>query len=357
MHIRFPWLLLTLLVFGPSCDSTPAIPMHGGAGDDDTTDDGDDDDAVTDDDVAADDDDDDVTPAEPGFPDFITDNDDYFITRIWGVPPVDEASYRLAITGLVEQEIELTLADLQLLPTAEVLNTLECIGNSSNGTLVGTAAWEGFALYDLLVSLGIGLGATHARIECADGYWSSLSLDQIQDEAVIGALRMNGEDLPEDQGFPLRIVLPGYYGVKHPAWVTGIELVSGPLDDYYEVGGWDCSPPMPVDSKIFFPASGEEVPAGVPFDVGGAAFGGTRVDKVEVTTDDGASWVEARWVRHEDLDHVWVFWKATVTLAEIGEHAIRARATDIHGHSQPQEDVDPLDGTDRWPQVTVQVVP
>lgn len=166
---------------------------------------------------------------------------------------------------------------------------------------------------------------------------------------------MNGDELPADQGYPLRIVLPGYYGVKHPAWVTGIELVSQPIDDYYEVGGWECSPPMPVDSKIFFPASGAEVVAGVPFDVGGAAFGGTRVDKVEVTTDDGASWIEARAVRHEDLDHVWMFWKATVTLETVGEHEIHARATDIHGHAQPQDDVDPLDGTDKWPRVLVQV--
>lgn len=330
--------------------------MHGGVGDDDALDPGDDD-AVGDDDdlTAVDDDDDEATPAEPGFPDFITDNDDYFITRIWGVPPLDEDSYRLAITGRVGHEVELTLADLQLLPATEVLNTLECIGNSSNGSLVGTASWEGFALYDLLESLGIGLGATHVRIECADGYWSSLSLEQIEAEGVIGALRMNGDELPLDQGFPLRIVLPGYCGVKHPAWVTGIELVSGPIDDFYEVGGWDCSPPMPVDSKIFFPATGDPVVAGEPFDVGGAAFGGTRVDRVEVTTDDGANWIEARFVRHEDLDHVWVFWKATVILDEVGEHEIRARATDIHGRSQPQDDVDPLDGTDKWPMVLVQV--
>ena len=329
--------------------------MHGGAGDDDTTEAADDDAGPADDDDATGGDDDDATPTEPGFPDFITDNDDYFITRIWGVPPIDVDSYRLAITGLVDQEIELGLADLQMLPSTEVLNTLECIGNSSNGSLVGTASWEGFSLYDLLVSQGIGLGATHARIECADGYWSSLSLDQIESDGVIGALRMNGEDLPEDQGSPLRIVLPGYFGVKHPAWVTGVELVSEPLDDYYEVGGWDCSPAMPADSKIFFPASGGEVVAGVPFDVGGAAFGGTRIAKVEVTTDGGASWTEARTVRHEDLDHVWMFWKATVTFDTVGEHEIHARATDVHGLAQPEEDVDPLDGTDKWPRVAVQV--
>ena len=348
------WVGLFLLAAGLSCSSnSDPPPMHGGGGDDDAH--VGDDDAGTDDDISADDDDD-GTPATPDFPDFVTSNADYFVTRIGAVPTLDEATYRLSISGLIDQEVELTLDDLRMLPATEVLNTLECIGNPSTGNLIGTALWEGFSLYDLLLSLGIGYGATHARFNCADGYWSSISLDQIEAEGVIGALRMNGEELPAVQGYPLRVLLPGYYGVKHPAWVTEIELISGSIDDYYETVGWDCSPPMPVDSKFFFPAYGSEVVAGVPIEVGGAAFGGTRVDKVEVTPDGGATWVEAEVVRQDDLDHVWLFWKATVTLESTGQGEIRARATDTQGRTQPEVDSDLSDGMESWPRLVLEVV-
>lgn len=336
--------------------------MHGGGTDDDDLPGGDDDaddDAVDDDgadDDADGDDDDDATPAPSGFPDFITDNDDYFVTRIGAIPAMDEASFRLEISGLVYSPRTLTLDDLRMLPGAAVTTTVECIGNSSNGSLVGTASWEGFSLHELLFSLGIGYGATHVRFGCADGYWSSMTLEQVEDRGVVGALSMNGEELPEEQGYPLRFVLPGFYGVKHPAWVTKVELISEPIDDLYEVGGWDCSPAMPADSKIFFPEAGAEVVVGEPISVGGAAFGGTRIERVEVTVDDGATWQDATITYKEDLDHVWVFWRTEVTFDGSGEQMIRARATDIHGNTQPADDIDPMDGTQSWSRVLVQVV-
>ncbi len=336
--------------------------MHGvPSDDDDVSEAGDDDDANDDggdDDDAGDDDagDDDATPDPVGFPDFVTETDDYFVTRIGAIPELEEASYELEITGLVYTPMSLRLEDLRLLPPAETTTTVECIGNSSNGRLVATASWQGFDLHELLSDLGIGYGATHARFECADGYWTSMTLDQIRDGGVVGALRINGEELPPEQGYPLRFVLPGYYGVKHPAWVTTVELTSEPGDDWYEVGGWDCSPPMAADSKIFFPEVGTEVVIGEPFSVGGAAFGGTRIERVEVTVDDGATWTETTITYKEDLDHVWVFWRADVTFEATGEQMIRARATDIQGNTQPSDDADPLDGTDSWSRVQVQVV-
>ena len=345
MGYHRPWILATLLFFVLSCQ-TEDPPPHG-MDDDDADDPGDDDDGSDDDDDAS---------STGEFPEFITPNDEYFVTRIGAVPEIQEDSYCLFITGLIDNPVELTLADLQMLPATGTPVTLECIGNSSTGKQLGTALWEGFLLHDLLAGLGIGANATHARFDCGDGFWATLSLEQIEDHGVIGALRMNGEELPAEQGYPLRVVLPGYYGVKHPAWVTGIELVDTPTDDYYEVSGWDCSPPMPVDSKFFFPGSGADVHAGVPFQVGGAAFGGTRVSKVEVTTDGGGTWTPAEIVQEYDMDHVWKFWQATLTLSTPGDVDIHARATDTQGNTQPQDDPDSWDGVESWPRLRVDVI-
>jgi DMSO/TMAO reductase YedYZ molybdopterin-dependent catalytic subunit len=166
---------------------------------------------------------------------------------------------------------------------------------------------------------------------------------------------MNGVTIPPEQGFPLRILSPGFYGVKQPAWVIAIEVTGQPLSDYWADLGWDVSPPMAVDSKIFFPPSGAGVTAGETLDVGGAAFGGTRIARVEVTADSGRRWTDAEIVKSMDLDNVWVFWRAKLAPMQAGEMRINARATDIHDSVQPAADPDNLDGSNGWPFVTVSV--
>ncbi len=290
------------------------------------------------------------------FPDFITANKDYFTTRIGGVPEVDAKSFRFKISGLVDTPKSFTLHDLMALPPVELPLTVECIGNFPNGSLVSTAVWKGFRLYDLLLSLGLDSGATGVKYQCADGYYASHTLDQIKDNGVIGALFMNGDAIPQEQGFPLRILNPGYYGAKQPAWVVGLEVSGQPLADYWSDRGWDVSPPMAVDSKIFFPRSGATMTAGDTLYVGGAAFGGTRVAKVEVTTDRGASWKQADIVKSMDADNVWVFWLAKLVLAQTGGVRVNARATDIRGASQPDADPSDSDGSNGWPAIFVSVV-
>lgn len=103
----------------------------------------------------------------------------------------------------------------------------------------------------------------------------------------------NGEPIPPLHGFPVRILNPGYFGVKQPAWVTSIEVVDIPMKDYWEDRGWDCSPPMGVGSIIFRPIGSAEVAAGKALHVTGAAFGGARVATVELTSEKGNSWTTA----------------------------------------------------------------
>jgi hypothetical protein len=289
------------------------------------------------------------------FPDFITSNEDYYVTRIGKVPEIDANEYRLEVAGLVKAPRFFTLEELKALDLVELPLTVECIGNSPGGPQLSTAVWKGFYLYDFLVSLGLKDGATGVRYEAADGYFASHTLEQIRDNGVMGAIYMNGVPIPPLHGFPLRILNPGYYGVKQPAWVTRIEVIDRPMNDYWEDRGWDCSPPMEVDSVIFFPDKKAKAKPGKPLRIGGAAFGGRRISKVDLTADGGKTWTAAKIVKSEDADNIWVFWEGEMSFSKKGTYTVNARATDIQGNVQKEKDPKKFDGTGDWPVLKVRV--
>ena len=289
------------------------------------------------------------------YPDFITKNKDYFITRIDDVPAIDAASYGLKISGLVSNPGTWSLAELRRLKMVSLPVTIECISNSSEGARIGTAVWKGFKVYDFLVALGLDERATGVKYTAADGYYASHTLDQLKNGPVIGALFMNGKTLPPEQGFPLRIINPGFYGAKQPAWVVEIEVIDRPLEDFWQDRSWDVSPPMPVDSTIFFPEDGSSVSAGIPVQIGGAAFGGTRIKRVDVTIDGGATWREADIIKSMDADNVWVFWKTRVIFDSQGLYTVRSRSIDVSGNVQPETDPVWTDGSNGQPAVRLTV--
>jgi hypothetical protein len=289
------------------------------------------------------------------FPDFFTKNENYFVTRIGSVPNIDRDLYRLEVFGLVDNPTIFTLDELQALNLTELPLTIECIGNGQNSQLVGTALWKGFNVYDLLLSLGISENATGVKYHAADDYYSSHTLDQVQNNGVLGALYMNGEEISPLQGFPLRILNPGYYGIKQPAWVIGIEVIDRPLEEYWEDRGWDTAPPMDIDSKIFFPRTATSISENENLRVGGCAFGGTRVAYVEYTTNSGASWDNATIVQQIDADNVWVFWEINLSFDDADEYQLYIRAVDINGIKQPRTDTTFLDGTNNWPVLYINV--
>ena len=292
---------------------------------------------------------------ETGYPDFITENQDYYVTRIGALPEINADTYTLNVRGLVDNPTSFDLKELYALQMVEVPLTVECIGNSTSGPLLSTAEWRGIRLYDLLQSLGIRQGATGVRYEAADGYYASHTMDQIRENGVLVALYMNGEPIPPLHGFPVRILNPGYFGVKQPAWVTSIEVIDRPMKDYWEDRGWDCSPPMDIDSVIFQPQGRATATVGEPLRITGAAFGGTRVAKVELTFDKGETWTAADLVKQIDADNVWVFWEAHITFANTGSYTVNVRATDSGGNSQLETDPDRYDGSNDWPLVRVSV--
>jgi len=288
-----------------------------------------------------------------GYPDFVTSNADYYVTRIGKVPNIDPGTYRLEVKGLVETPLSLSLDDLYAMDLVELPLTVECIGNSPGGQLLSTAVWKGFLLIDLLETAGLSPEATGVVYRAADGYFASHTLDQIRENGVLVALYMNDVPIPEIHGFPVRILNPGYYGVKQPAWVTEIEAIDMPIKDYWEERGWDCSPPIAVDSTIFFPEDGTDVSVGKPVTIGGAAFGGTRIEKVEISIDEGKTWKEATVTESIDADNVWIFWESELVFPEPGRYTVNARATDIHGKAQVDDDPNRYDGTNDWPMIKI----
>jgi DMSO/TMAO reductase YedYZ molybdopterin-dependent catalytic subunit len=289
------------------------------------------------------------------FPAFITSNEDYYTTRIGKIPDIDSETYRLEIKGLVDTQISYTLDELYAMPMEELPLTVECIGNSPSGALVSTAVWKGIRLYELLKKLGVQEMATGVRYEAADGYYASHTMEQIKTNRVLLALYMNGIPIPPKHGFPVRVLNPGYYGVKQPAWVTSIEVIDRPMKDYWEDRGWDCSPPMYVDSVVFFPEKRVTVRKGETLRVGGAAFGGIRVKRVEITKDRGKTWEDVQIVKKVDADNVWVFWETSVTFRRSGNYTVNVRATDIEGNTQQETDPERYDGNNDWPVLHVRV--
>ncbi len=295
-------------------------------------------------------------PEVVSYPAFITANKDYYITRIGDVPQISADTFHLQITGLVDTPRSFSLHDLMSLPLVELPLTVSCIGNGPNGSLVSTAVWKGFRLYDLLVSLGLDSNATGVKYLCADGYYASHTMDQIKNNGVLGALFMNGDTLPPEHGFPLRFLNPGYYGAKNPAWVVSIEVSGQPVADYWGDRGWDVSPPIAVDSRIFFPTPGSYIAFGDTLFVGGASYGGRRIAKTEVSIDAGATWRQADIVQTMDADNVWTFWLAKLVNVPAGSLRIYARATDVGGLTQPQTDTNYANGFNAWSSVGVGIV-
>jgi len=292
------------------------------------------------------------------FPDFITKNEDYFITRIGQVTYINPDTYSLNVWGQIDNPKTFSLSELQELDLVERVLTTECIGNPSNGPLISTAAWKGFLIYDFLVSLGLKASATGVKYRAADGYYVSHTIDQLRDNGTIGALYMNNYSLPPVQGFPLRIVNPGAFGAKQPAWVVEIEVMDRPLEDYWDDRGWDTSPPMGVDSKIFFPYHYSYVTAnlGNTLRIGGAAFGGTRISEVEYKIEGVLNWTQATIVKSIDADHIWVFWEVNITFNEPGYYTFYTKATDIFNNTQPMTDPLRHDGDNSWPKLVIKVI-
>lgn len=268
-------------------------------------------------------------------PTFITPNAEFFrIDNSFGSPKVDPAAWKMTIGGMVDKPITLDLATLSSMPQVTRTITLCCVSNEVGGDLVGNAEWTGVLLAPLLKECGIKTGAEQVFSTSVDDWTCGFPVSAALDgrDAMI-ALRMNGEPLPVDHGFPARLVVPGLYGyVCNTKWLKSIELTTWDAKQGYWIPlGWSRDAPVKTQSRIDVPRRGAQIPSGT-FNVAGVAWAQHRgIAKVEVRVDDGP-WSEAT-LGADDIDDAWRLWSWNWD-ATPGNHRITVRATDGSGAVQ-----------------------
>ncbi len=273
----------------------------------------------------------------------VTPTEDFYVVskNIAGFDPdVSLPGWRLIVDGLVDEELVLTLDDLQTMPVTTDFNTLMCISYRVGGELIGNAGWTGVALRDVLQRAGVDAEAAYLKFTSADDYTESLPLEAAMDEDARLVWLMNDEPLTRKHGFPLRALVPGRYGMKNPKWITRLTLEPEESEGYWAARGWSRSAFIQTMSRFDVPGRNSRIAAGLSA-LRGVAFAGERgISRVEVSIDSGESWADAE-VRPPLSDLSWVRWEHDFQ-AEPPRQTLVVRATDGTGRRQIMEARDPL---------------
>ena len=303
--------------------------------------------------------------------------EDFYVRSHGNVPEVEAADFVLEVGGLVATPLRLGLADLARFPQRTVEATLQCAGNRRaemdvvkpvtgdpwQPGAIGNASWTGVALADVLRAAGADTTAGHHvafasldEIEMEGEHFrfgASIPVEKAMAPEVLLATAMNGETLSPKHGFPLRVVTPGFAGVRSPKWLAAVTVQAQPSDCPIQAQDYKLLPPdierpedidwsrgttidaMPVNSAICEPAAGSVLPTGPVAVRGWAMATGRPIARVEVSGDGGATWVEAACEGDPSL-WSWTFWAAELTLAA-GGHELAVRAVDEAGEGQPAD--------------------
>jgi DMSO/TMAO reductase YedYZ molybdopterin-dependent catalytic subunit len=292
-----------------------------------------------------------------GITPYVMPNEDFYrIDTALVVPQLDTAGWSLKVHGLVDREITVDWATLLTKPMQDALVTLMCVSNEVGGDLTGNALWTGWPVRELLKLAGPKPGADMVLSTSSDGWTAGTPLSVLTDDrSSLLAIAMNGQPLPPEHGFPVRLVVPGLYGyVSATKWVTELKVTRFADDEgYWTPRGWSERAPVKTESRIDVPRSGDRVPAGTVA-VAGIAWAQHRgIKAVEVRVDDGP-WQAARLAEEPTVDS----WRQWVLLwqAAKGNHTITVRATDAIGEVQTEQEAPPApDGATGWHTITVNV--
>ncbi len=298
------------------------------------------------------------SPVE-GVTPFVTPNTDFYrIDTALIVPEIDPANWELRVHGMVENEFTLGFDELLAADLIETYVTLTCVSNVVGGNLVGNAKWLGYPLREVLARAKPTAGADMVLSTSIDGFSASTPLPVLQDSRdAILAVGMNGEPLPLDHGFPVRMVVPGLYGfVSATKWVVDLEVTTfAEKAGYWTSRGWSSHGPIKTSSRIEVPRALARIPAGTVA-IGGSAWAQTKgISKVEVQIDNG-DWQAAELADEASVD-TWRQWSFAWEGAAAGSHTVRVRAYDSDGKLQIEDQARPEpDGSTGWHSMTFTVV-
>ncbi|HEY4173338.1 MAG TPA: molybdopterin-dependent oxidoreductase [Rhodopila sp.] len=307
-----------------------------------------------------------------------TPNDQFFVRWHWSVIPesVDVATFKLGVRGHVNTTLSLSMADILALPRVEIAAVNQCSGNSrgffqprvpggewGNGAM-GNAKWTGVRLRDVLDRAGVKAGAVAVRfnglddppVDGAPDFLKSLDIDHARDGEVMLAYQMNGEQLPLLNGFPMRLVVPGWYSTYWVKMLNDIEVLAAPDDNFWMVTayripdtpGANVKPgqtgfkTVPINRMVprsFFTnvTDATTVKPGASVPLRGIAFGGDRgVAKVDLSADGGHTW-QPTVLGHDEGTYGFRQWTAHVTAPASGSMTMMARCTNTAAVAQPAE--------------------
>ncbi len=294
---------------------------------------------------------------------FLTPNEAFYIRNHFAVPRLSPPDWKLQVVGRVRSPFEISYRDILRQPSRTLTVTLECAGNGVGSAGVSTATWTGISLASLLKLAGLTAGVRHVRLEGADRgiegssilpltFTRSIPLEKALHPDTLLAFQMNGAPLPAAHGYPLRAIVPGWYGMDSVKWLVRIEALDHDDASFFmtqryvalrlQMIGSEQSPVtrMRVKSLITQPGDGDFL---VPrlYAIRGAAWAGeNRVAHVEVSTDGGKNWAYAT-LEGDIRPYTWVLWKFDWEIRAPGAYSIMARAMDDLGNTQPSSR-DPL---------------
>jgi DMSO/TMAO reductase YedYZ molybdopterin-dependent catalytic subunit len=273
----------------------------------------------------------------------ITPNEDFYCVTKNNVDPQPAMDlWRLEVTGRVANPRTYRFEEIAAMPFVDQETTLECISNQVGSGLMSNAVWRGVPLRDLIAAAGLAPGIRQVLFHGADAYTDDLSFEIAMRPTTLVAYLMNGDPLPFKHGFPVRIVVPGMVGEKNVKWVTRIEFLDHETKGFYEKQGWGPSFRINTTSRFDAPDFDQPIRFGSPIVLRGTAFGGDRgVSRVEVSTDDGASWQMAD-LSYKSSSLAWVQWQLNWSPTAPGEYSLVVRAAD--GSGEVQSGVDRASG-------------
>lgn len=273
--------------------------------------------------------------AVPGTRPEVTPNSKFYRIDIDLLPPsIQENSWTLEVAGLFDKPRTLTLSDLRSYPAVTEPRTLSCISNPVGGDLIGNAYWTGLRIPALMKDLGLRPEAKALRIDSADGFFEFVTLADLADPHTLLVYGMNGDTLPAEHGFPLRILIPNRYGMKQPKWITKFTAVDRAGLGYWVARGWNEQARPQTVSVIDTIDTAQRQNGRIP--IGGIAWAGGRgISKVEVQVDNGP-WEQATLITPPLGPLTWVDWRYDWPAAS-GSHTFRVRATDGNGVLQTSE--------------------